>query len=215
MNKNILYLVIVALLIFNCLLIFKVSSSNSVVPREPEHSDSAALSLNKYYHMNNVVHSQLNNNLQLRGALELTGIDNQVVTLKSMVAHGPKLIVRSNEKSCNACIENEIQKVQKFAKVIGDTNIIVITTFSNIRKSIVFRETNHISLRIFTCPDLGMPFEKVNDKPFLFLLNPDLRVQNFFIPEISEGEVSQGYYSSIYKRYFRTSKDQPADIPNL
>jgi hypothetical protein len=60
-----------------------------------------------------------------------------------------------------------------------------------------------------------MPFEKISEKPFLFILNPDLKAQNFFIPEMSEVDVSQGYYTSIYKRYFNTAKDQPDNIPNL
>jgi|GEM_PF-5387672 len=214
MNSKILYLIIAGLLLFNFLLLFKGSSAESGTPVAQVNSDSIALSLNKYYFANNVVNAQLNNNIPINGKLELRGIDNSVTDLKTLVAHGPKLIVRSNEAGCGACIENEIKKIEKFARIIGDSNIAVITTFSNIRKSIVFKESNHITLRIFTCPDLGMPYERESEKPFMFILNADLHVQNFYIPEMSAADVSQGYYNSIYKRYFK-SKEKSADIDTL
>lgn len=219
MNKKLIYVTMSLLVIFNFVLFFKLSTADTkgrMNIEEELKSDSIRLSLTKYYHTNNVENSLLNNNIRLDKRLKLTGIDNIDINLKTLIVSGPKLIVRSNETGCSACIENELKKIEKFGKIIGDTNIIVITTHSNIRKSIVFKQTNNITFKILTCRDLGLPFEKISQKPFLFMLDSNFTTQSFFIPEMSEAEVSQAYYAAIYKRYFKaTSLDKTSDIHAL
>ncbi|HEX8019275.1 hypothetical protein [Mucilaginibacter sp.] len=212
MSKKLIYLVMATLIIFNFLLLSKISGATD--SKEHDNSDSIRLVLNKYYHSSTVENAQLNNNIRLDPDLVLTDIDGKNVKLKSLVASDLKLIVRSSEAGCSACIENELKTIEKFAKVIIDTNIIVITTHSNVRKLTVFKQTNNIPFKMYICPDLGMPFEKKSEKPFLFLLDTNLNAQNFFIPEITEAEISQRYYTSIYKRYFKASSQRlSANIP--
>ncbi|WP_184547877.1 hypothetical protein [Mucilaginibacter sp. FT3.2] len=214
MNKKLICLAIAILVIINLLLLYKVSNANST-PKY-DNSDSLRLVLNKYYHSNTVVNSQLNNNTKLSNNLLLTDINNKNIKLKALVPSGFKLIVRSSETGCSVCIENELNIIKKFAKIIGDGNIIVITTHSNARKLNVFKQTNNIPFKMYICPNLGMPFEKNSEKPFLFLLDADLTAQNFFIPEISERELSESYYSAIYKRYFKVASQKlSANIPSF
>lgn len=219
--KNIwIYLLVSFLLISNGFLLFRMSGKKNDTAAsllaEMRASDSGQLAMEKYYHTNNVMNSQLNNDIKLDDNLTVTGVDNKDVKLKTLVGNGPKLIVRSNESGCSVCIENEIQKVAKFAKIIGDSNIIVVANFTNVRKSVVFKQANNISLQTYVCKSVGLPYEKNNDKPFVFLLTPDMIAQNFYLPEVTDPEVAQGYYSAIYKRYFKEAlHGNPPELPSL
>ncbi|MBO9152195.1 hypothetical protein ACFOTA_08255 [Chitinophaga sp. GCM10012297] len=202
MKRKIVYFVIVALVCTNIFTLVNISAADKNSVTGNGSLDSARLANSKYLYISSIKNIQLNNNIKINGQLQLLNDEQGTLKLEQLVSRGPKLIVRNTETGCGACIENELKKIKKFADIIGDSNIIVITTHSNLRKLSVFKQTNKVTFPIFIAADLGVPFEKESDKPFIFLLASDMRVHNFFIPEVTEPELSQAYYSSIYKRYF-------------
>jgi len=202
MNRKLLYTALVILLALNLLLAYNLFAAKSSNSKDPDTTGETLLKLSKLYHSDNVVNAQLNNNTQLNKDIVLTDITGATTTISQLVGSGTKLILRSTEDGCGLCIETELGLIKKHSKLIGAENIVVITTHSNIRKLQVFQQTNSIPFKIFICNDLGMPYEKETNKPFIFTLDHNLVAQNFFIPEVTLSGISEDYYNAIYNRHY-------------
>ncbi|WET69015.1 hypothetical protein [Sphingobacterium sp.] len=200
MKMYIYYILIAVLLIVNIALLKMVNGTENKVAENDDCQDR--LELNRYYHKQSVSGSQLNNGIKLNAEILLKDLNNKEVSLKKLISTGPKLIIRSNEDGCGLCIEHELKLIKKFMDKIGPQNIILITTHNNVRKLKVFKNDNNITLDVYTCTSLGLPYELVSQKPFLFVIDPSFTSNNFHIPEISETEISEVYYESIISRYF-------------
>ncbi|MFY0255138.1 hypothetical protein ACDQ55_14415 [Chitinophaga sp. 30R24] len=204
MNKILMYSSLFVLVALNITLLVMKQKE----PKQKVQDDDVTFHLkaSKSYHKQTVVNSLLNNNTHLPDSILLTDINDQKVFLKSLVNGGTKIVVRNNEEGCSLCIEHELDIIKKYADSLGNENVIVITTHSNVRKLKVFVQTNHIPFNVYYCQSLNIPYEWATQKPFVFTLTPQLIVNNFFIPEVSETEISEAYYNTIYQLIFKSYK---------
>lgn len=195
-----LYLIIALLSGLNGYLIIERPESG----QKPAPSDNVEhrLELMRYNYIQTISNSQLNNNYKLRSDIVLMDSLGKIAKLVDLTKTGTKLIVRSTETGCSICIENELKVIKKLVSKIGASNIIVITNHDSIRKLNVFRETNNLNLNLYICKSIGLPYESASSKPYVFTVGPNSVVQNFFIPELTEPNASQTYYSTIQKLYF-------------
>jgi len=204
MNNFITYCGIALLVGINIILLVMLKKAPS--KSSQDNDVTFHLKASEYNHKQTVIHSLLNNDLQLSDSLEVTDINDTKVSLRSLVRNGSKIIVRNREEGCSLCIEHELQLIKKYADSIGIGNVIVITTHGNVRKMKVFVQTNKIPFSIYYCKKLNLPFEEISMKPFVFMLDPQLSTNNFFLPDVAATDISEAYYSTIFQTIFKHNK---------
>jgi hypothetical protein len=126
------------------------------------------------------VDSITNNRLKI-AAKESTGIkidtsiimktgNNNNIKLSKILEHPPKLIFVFEDKSCEKCIDIELETLNNFTSVIGEKNIIYISSFENTKKHLKFEKKKGIKIYNIAENHLGLPVEN-SEYPFLFLVD--------------------------------------------
>jgi hypothetical protein len=149
-----------------------------------------------------IYNAAVNNEFKVDGSIVVTDITGKKILLKDLVSSKNKLIIRNSEVGCGLCIETEIKLIGEFIKKIGKENIICISTHGSARKLEVFKKMNNIDFDLYFYPNPMCSFEKTTSKPYLFTLNDDLKIQNFFLPDPLGPEFSKSYYNGIIDKYY-------------
>ena len=132
------------------------------------------------------VDSVTNNKLTI-AAKESTGIkidtniilktsDNNKIKLAKVLDQPPKLIFAFEDKSCEECINTELEILSKFTSVIGKENIIYISSFENSKNHLKFEKKKGIKVYNIADNHFGLPIESL-DYPFLFLVDTNYTSQ--------------------------------------
>jgi hypothetical protein len=198
----ILLLIILALIVINLFVLFKYNKLKNELLVDQEKSSIFYQQLKLIN--SHLFHEQINNNIKLEKGLILKDSSDKEHTLNEIFRSGHKLVLKNSENGCSLCIENEIDIIKKYISLIGNKNIVVITSNTNTRRLINFKRMNNINFDVFSCDNLGLPFEK-KDNLFVFIGDSSLTVKHFFIPEKTLPKLSESYYSSICKKYFHQS----------
>ncbi len=144
-----------------------------------------------------------NNGIKIRPDLSVNesgkDIKLQQVIMQNSV---PKLIIKTSALSCDLCLEEEMKHISKYVSKIGIDNIIVIASGYNIRSTLILKNKLNIDFRLFQLNTIGIPFEDKNHNLFTFVLDNDLVVKEFFIPEKTLHELSKNYYETICGKYW-------------
>jgi len=134
---------------------------------------------------------------------ELTFVENskgESVPLKSLIQDKPLLVFFVKSINCSVCLDEEMaifsEIIQKF-KI--NNRIIVIRSFQNKRQKIVFE--NQFNVPVYETKDntLNIPAEK-KQTPFYFVLTPEFLVQNTYIPDRYNSDLSKEYLEIVSKR---------------
>ena len=183
---------------------FFIYTNIKLTKERDDYKDKYALFENyKILNEDAVAQRVKNNNIKLGDDLVLTGLDNQKYKLKDLVKKtGIKMIIRHNERGCGTCIEQELLILSEYSKAIGPENILLISSHDSVRKLQVFKTTHNFDFTIVSCPKLLIPFEKDQNRPYIFTIDSNLVIGNFHIPEVDEPSLSKVYYSAIAKNYF-------------
>ncbi len=121
--------------------------------------------------------------------------------LFDIIANEPVLVLRFSEFNCNACVDfltNQIK--ENFVDYLTNPKIVLIYD----------SETMRLPQNIFEKPVfltqkknlLGLPMEKFNT-PFMFILDKDMKAEQFFVPEMAMPELTNKYLTIIKRRYFK------------
>lgn len=153
----------------------------------------------------NLLSVQMNSNIKIDQDIPIIDIYEKKYTLKELFESGPKLIIYNSETGCNLCIEKELELINNISTDIDIKNIIIISNFKNSRKLKVFKSFYNIKFDVFSCNSLKLPFEKLNSKPCVFVMDSELIVKDFFVPNRALTELSENYYFTIYNKYFHQS----------
>ncbi len=156
----------------------------------------------------NLSNVQMNSNIKIDQNISITDSYESKIILKNLFKSGPKLIVYNSETGCSLCIEKELEIIKNISTKIGVKNIIIISNFNNSRKLEVFKNTYNLEFDVFHCKSLKLPFEKVSSQPCVFVIDSELIVKDFFVPDRTLPELSEKYYLSVYDKYFRLSNNR-------
>ena len=147
----------------------------------------------------------LNNGTAISSDLLLFDENSRPVPLSDLVASNrgaPKMIIRLSAFACDICLDEEVKVLSDFAHQIGKENIIIFASNYNIRSLKVRKNNLSINLPFYRLEETGIRFETTNSSLFIFLIDTDFIVKDFFIPEKTLPELSRDYYSTIVSKYY-------------
>jgi len=174
-------------------------------------------SLNKYRGLNNKYNElgekvdKLSNELRAYWFSELDTLNTDIkivnsygdtLVLSDLISHSPKVVYRFTELDCIDCVIKEIDDIKKLSSKIGRGNIVILTTYDQVRKLVAFKRTNHIEIEIYNIDKhaLNLVAEEINT-PYIFVISKNMVVENLYIPNDLFSEISQYYYSSLIMKY--------------
>jgi len=128
--------------------------------------------------------------------------NNETTELKSQIAEGMKLVFRYNENNCNVCVEQALLPLMKYSPEIGIENILILTTYQNVRILQVYLNKYAPGIKVFnTSENLEIPIENW-DTPYFFVTDKSLKAQSVFIPAKEISGYTQEYLGIIQRKYF-------------
>lgn len=141
---------------------------------------------------------EVNANTQWQGFPDDEKLQNDSLSLFIENLKTPTLMLRIKETSCQSCIFNELDRVKDLIE--NGINCIILTTYSNpsiARKTLRTKGCKNVTF--FNVPYdcvYGWYVEQL-EVPYYFVLHPDKRASDFFIPEKSKNDITDSYIKSI------------------
>ena len=134
--------------------------------------------------------------------LSISDIKGNMYKLKEIVTNDKYLVLYFDENACSLCVEKELELMKQYFYDVKE-RIIILTNFKNYKDYFNFIETNKIDFKIFNMNNkkLGYKIENVS-LPYVFILDPSMKAEYFFIPDKNLKGWSDDYYEAIYKRFF-------------
>ena len=125
--------------------------------------------------------------------------DNILSTVDVMSA-GKKLIVRYSELNCNSCVDSLLQYASNFAKEVGDDNVMVWASYSNIRNFHLLFRLNKAKLNICNVNSQISEYDQI-DNPYVFILDEDLTIRRLFFPHKELPDNTKKYFNTIKSEF--------------
>ena len=117
--------------------------------------------------------------------------------LSSFVKDKPILIYRYSELNCRTCFETELQHLQQYFPE-NDRQAIILCSYLNESDFQVFKRMNKIRLPIYRIDSDAFGWiADEKDSPYYFVLYPDMKVSQFYIPEKAYPEMNTSYLEGI------------------
>ena len=202
-NKRIYIFLILFLLGINIFLLYSYKQL-----KNRKSNPEVLLTKNENDEPNNVLLTELtgiqyeSNGTLIDGNAQLITSLEEVVSIKDIINHSPKLVFNFKNISCKTCFEDEMDRLISLSDKIGKDNIIFISKFTNIREQYVLEKKYDITILNMDNDSLGLPIEK-KYYPFIFIIDKNLVAKDFYIPTTEFYFLGDNYYDIIFNKYFK------------
>lgn len=110
------------------------------------------------------------------------------------------LVLRYSEMHCDVCVDSIVAKLNAYKHMIGQNNMLLLTTTKNSNYIKRFKKMNRISFGVYEMSksadsvfvDIGMPY--------LFVYTSE-RISNMFVPQ-EDMKLTDEYLRSIVSKYY-------------
>lgn len=210
MERNVkvkIYLLIVSCLIlltFNTVNLYKIDQNNLIYNQLiksvfQKHLADSMLVLQLAKNINLMSE---NSAFEILDNPQLESESGEIIHLKDIEIDKYKLLLRYNEFTCMNCVYKEMGNIKELVESIGVENVLLLGAYRN--RNYLFRNKriNQIKLPVFNMP-LGALKNKVEhiNLPYMFLVDNNWRVQNFFIPHKELPQLSRTYFEIIKTKF--------------
>ncbi|RFS19421.1 DUF1573 domain-containing protein [Chitinophaga silvatica] len=118
------------------------------------------------------------------------------------------LLLRLPQDFCDKCLGTELPKLAKVAKIIGKSNIILLSNQANYNEILQLARVKDTTFRVMYLKNTDKLFLDLNEVgsflfPYFFTLDSSGIVKSIFPTNSSHPELSNPYYESIIKRWGR------------
>jgi hypothetical protein len=129
--------------------------------------------------------------------------ETKIVRLSDFIKDGePKIIMRYSALACDICLDEELKQIHDFVERIGVNNIAVFVSNENARSIKVRKSRLPFNLNTYIVDDTAIAFEKNYNNLFVFIIDKEMIVKDFFIPEKTLPNLSKDYYDAICSKYW-------------
>ncbi|GHV27011.1 hypothetical protein FACS1894176_08460 [Bacteroidia bacterium] len=210
MKKNVLFLVIavIVLLLLNTLLLYKYK-------QQEKKQWELRSQIYQLSDKESVESGQLKQAILLQQASEAllcpdVAITNpksqEIETLRSLLKKNqPILFFRFKETDCDACVQNATKTLSEIAEHFPDIDIIILSGYGNVRQFYAYAQTKKHSLGIYNVNHFPIPVEE-QEVPYFFVVTPELKIQNIFIPDKADPTFTTKYLDCMMKKYWSLDK---------
>lgn len=115
----------------------------------------------------------------------------------SAIVDQPKLAIGMNQNMCRPCVEGVFKNVKELLSDFEtNSNIICIADIEQ-----RFKDDYYGKKVISFHQNKDFPLYEMDTKPYLFIIDKDLRIKQLFIVDSSNPELTKKYLKSIKERY--------------
>ena len=145
-----------------------------------------------------------NNGIKLNFDLQIEDQNQKRMSIGDLFINSSspfKLIISSSSLGCDICIREELMILESYIDKIGHENIIIFASDYNQRALMILKENLKCDLKIYQIERINIPFEEKSNNLFIFVLDENFIIKDFFIPEKSLPELSKDYYEAICNKH--------------
>ena len=135
--------------------------------------------------------------------VELINESGQSLQLRHIISErvdSPTLVFRTSALGCDICLQEEMKHISNYVSEIK--NVVILASDYNVRELKILKSTIEFDFEIYQSSQTGIPFDKEYNNLFTFIIDNTFIVKDFFVPEKTLPELSQGYYKAISSKYW-------------
>jgi hypothetical protein len=103
------------------------------------------------------------------------------------------LVYKYSELNCNACFEAELATLHEVFEAEND-KVVILCSYWKKKHFTIFKKVNNIKLPIFRIPQDAFSWELEDyGVPYYFVLHPDGRISDIYVPEKIFPELNRQY----------------------
>jgi hypothetical protein len=111
------------------------------------------------------------------------------------------LILRYTQIGCDECSSLTVKKLKALRKKHPDLPVYAFVDFSDYDSYLQWRKVGEINFPVFFIKKENLPFDKdCKNYSYLFLVNKDGVVSDFFVPNSGYPQMVDYYFENIYKK---------------
>ena len=123
--------------------------------------------------------------------------NNDSILLSKLINQKPILIFSFSDKTCNSCIDELLIYLQKFFFREYD-KIMILSSHKNDMNYYMFLQSNNIRFPSFQISYDAFEWIHADfSEPFFFLLYPDMKISNIYVPNKAYPEMNKQYLEGI------------------
>jgi len=113
----------------------------------------------------------------------------------------PVLFFRFKESHCDACTQSAIRILREIAPHFPPGGIAILAGYTNVRQFYAFATAEKMNIKVYNIADLPLHIDK-QEKPWFFVLTPEGRMQNVFVPVKGDEQHTKKYLQCITNKYW-------------
>ena len=159
---------------------------------EQFYEDYAQKSVLSYDYLKSM---QYNGNV-IDSSVALLDSKDSSYTMGDIACGGRILVFRYSFIHCNACVDTLMKLVGHFSKEVGAGKIAILAQYANKRDYKNFVRINNVKNGMFHLQDTLCKADELSI-PYLFVLEGDMTISNFFMPRKEYPQITEQYLQSI------------------
>ena len=119
-------------------------------------------------------------------------------TLKKNILNN-KLVLRFSEFACTTCIDDALNEIKKIKHIIKDSNVLIVTSFSNVRDFEIFKsrfKSNYNFINEYQDFAMVGGLENISS-PHFFILDNDLKINSLYVYQKNIKDMNKIYFERI------------------
>jgi len=197
MKRSIFFVAIAILFIFNIICIIKITKTTNAQKKIFHLYEN--MSNVQSFLINNISDSFKFDDQKMKSDIFLYTDSHDSIHISNVFKNGKKLIFRYTVGSCESCVDQEIEYLQKiFAKNPDD--VIILTWYENQRDFIIFKRKHQLKLPIYNVKNIGI--NHAGNNPFFFMSDSTLSAKLYFMPMPFFSQLTLSYLNTIRERFF-------------
>jgi len=186
MNRNVV--IIIILLLLNAIIVVGYFSLKNSYNQILNTQSIQALLASDY------LTAMKYNNMQIN-EVTVKNVKDTTFSLPQLCTSKYTLVMRYSYIHCNACVDSIMMILNNFSKQTG-IKPLILSQYANRRDYINFVRVNQIKQPIYCVEDTLCIADNL-DVPYLFVLDSDMKCNNFFIPRKEYTKGAKMYLNSI------------------
>lgn len=127
------------------------------------------------------------------------------IFIDSLLKGQKKLVLWFSQLSCRSCVDTQYQILLDKFDLIGEDNVLLISTSGSTRIISPFKRVNSISKEVYMT-NLTLNKKEINmDTPCYFIMDENRKISDVFFPDRENEQLSNMYLDGIVSKYFSVS----------
>lgn len=203
MNKNVfLWITILMLLISNMLLLYFNSEIKQTIGVNSDSNYISGILESSYKHMQ-IDGSEFVDSVVYHLPKMRKYRDNKMIYNLCDLLKEEKLVFYFPSTFCASCVSNQLYRLNKLSKEIGNDNIVFLTDYAS--DSVMdYILSNNINVKIYETNgvDIGLPFIVENDLSIgIFMLVVNQKVKTSFVLSAETNDYVEFFYQMLKSKY--------------